>query len=301
MDNAHQVELSNFPVFSDRFQMTVDRMGYRDLRSRFLPIVQSLGAAPDVDVPSEERGIWKLATGGTFVAKRFGAVAAIGASGQFLAALRAASMLGEMLATLGSEPHKVTVLDATMDVPVDAPPVVHEFYRRATDPQQGYRLTRKKVLATQVTKVFGQRADGRESGTVYLGSRYADVRLKVYDKQHERFFHGVEAGPGVRYELTLKGGQVSLRDVYEPSGVFWAHMQNVLPRPASAPNWLVGDTGYRLPRREVPSPLERLRARIAGSADLAELVDLADSLPGGRGVLLDELCRAYPARPQSLN
>lgn len=301
MGDFQPVELSNFPVFADRFQMTIDRMGYRDLRDQFLPILHSIGAAPDFDKPSEECGLWRLASGGTFSTKRYGPVAAIGASGQFLAALRAAAMLGEMLATLGNEPHKVTVLDATMDVPVDAPPVVTEFYRRAVNPEQGFRLTRKRVLSTQVTKVFGQRSDGRESGTVYLGSRQADARLKVYDKQHERFFHGVQAGPGVRYELTIKGGQVTLRDVYEPAGVFWAHMQHVLPRPASAPNWELGATGYSLPRRPVLDPLDRLRARIASSADLADLLALVDTLPGGRSLLLPEFARAHPVGPRILN
>lgn len=289
--------LSSFPVFADRFYLTVDRMAYRDLRSRFLPILHAVGAAPDIDLPAEEKGLWRLESGGTFKVSRFGAVAGIGASGQFLAALRAQSMLGELLANLGTEPHKVTLLDATMDVPVDAPPVVHEFYRRATAADAGLRLTRKRVLATQVTKVFGMRPDGRESGTVYLGARHADVRLKVYDKQHERFFHGVNSGPGVRFELTVKSGQVTLRDVFEPAGVFWAHLQHVLPRPVGAPNWVHGETGYQLPRRELPDAMERLRARIRGSADLADLMALVDHLPGGRAILLDELNRAFPARP----
>lgn len=285
-------------VFADRFQLTMDRMSYREMRSRLMPILHAVGAAPDVDVPSEERAIWRLESGGTFAAKRFGDVAALGASGQFLAALRAAALLGEFLATLGTEPHRVTVLDATMDVPVDAPPVIAEFYREATV-GAGYSLTRKRVLATHVTKVFGVRADGRESGTVYLGSRHADVRLKVYDKQHERFYHGVKSGPGLRYELTLKGGKVTLADVYDPSAVFWSFMQRVLPRPYGVPQWVPGGLGFVLPRRPVPAPSERLRARIRGSYDIADLVALADTLPGGRQVLFDEINRAFPARPDS--
>lgn len=283
-------------VFTDRLQVTIDRMGFRDMRSRLLPLLHSIGASPDVDLPSEERSLWRLDSGGTFSTKRFGEVAAIGASGQFLAALRAAQLFGNFLSTLGTEPHKVTVLDATMDVPVDAPPVLDQFYRKATS-GEGFRLSRKRVLATQVTKVFGMRTDGRESGTIYLGSRHADLRLKVYDKQHERFFHGVETGPGVRYELTFKGGRVNLRDVYDPAPAFWSVMQNILPRPEGVPFWQIGASGFTLPQRAVPSPVERFRARLHGSADLAELIALADSMPGGRGFLRDEIDRAFPVRP----
>jgi hypothetical protein len=282
-------------VFADRLQVTVDRMAYRDLRSRLLPLLHSVGAAPDFDQPADESGLWREPDGGTFKVTRYGQVAACGASGKFLFMLRAASLLGEFLHILGSEPHKVTVLDATLDVPVDAPPVVTAFYDRATT-GDGFQLSRKRVKPTAVTKVFGQREDGRESGTVYLGSRKAEVRLKVYDKQHERFFHGIEASPGLRYELTLKGGLVTLADVYAPSPVFWHHMHYILQRPQGVPVWFPGAVGYTLPRRPLLSPLERLRMRILKSADLSEIVRLCDELPGGRAQLLDEINTAFPGR-----
>ena len=286
-------------VFADRLQVTVDRMSYRDLRGKLLPLLQGLGCAPDVDDPGTETGLWREPDGGTLKVSRYGQVAAIGASGRFLGLLRAASMLGEFLHALGSEPHKVTVLDATMDVPIDAPPVVAAIYSRATT-GDGIQLSRKRVRATAVTKVFGQREDGRESGTVYIGGRMADVRLAVYDKQHERFYHGVEdAQPGVRYELRLRGGSVTLADVYAPAAVFWHHMHRVLPRPDGVPAWLPGETGYSLPRRPVLSPLERLRKRLVNSPDIADVVALADSLPGDRATLLRELAWAYPHKDHS--
>jgi hypothetical protein len=283
-------------VFADRLQVTVDRMGYRDLRDKLLPMLQGLGCAPDVDDPATETGLWREPDGGTLKVTRYGQVAAVGASGRFLALLRAASMLGEFLHTLGTEPHKVTVLDATMDVHVDAPPVLEELYQRGTS-GDGVQLSRKRVKPTAITKVMGQREDGRESGTIYFGSRKADVRLAVYDKQHERFYHGVEdALPGVRYELRLRGGQVTLADVYAPASVFWHHMHRTLPRPDGVPPWLPGDTGYTLPRQPVLEPLERLRRRLVHSPDIAEIVRLADSLPGGRATLLRELRWAYPLK-----
>jgi hypothetical protein len=284
-------------VFADRMQCTIERMGYRDVRSLLLPLLQSLGASPDVDDPNEEKGLWRHVDGGTLKVARYGKVAAIGASGKFLAALRAAKMLGEFLHVLSTEPHKVTLLDATLDVHSDAPPVVHAFYQQATGPE-GVQLTRKRVLPTEVTKVFGQRADGRESGTVYAGSRHAETRLKVYDKQ-ERFFHGVmDAQPGVRYELTLKGGQVSMHDVYDPTGVFWHHMHRLLPKPASVGPWVRSDLGLTLERTEPLSPLDRLRRRVIHSPDIAELVHSSREIAGSRdaahALLVDLISDAYP-------
>jgi hypothetical protein len=279
-------------VFADRLQVTMDRMAYRDMRDRLLPILNSVGASPCYDRPGDEEGLWKLEGGGSFKAARFGQVVGLGSSGQFLASLRAADMLGEWLHTLGTEPHKVTVLDATVDYAVDAPPVVHAMYVRATsDP--GVQLSRKRVPASHVTKVFSQREDGRESGSVYVGSRQADVRLKVYDKQHERHYHGVDTSPGVRYELTLKAGNLTLRDVYDPASVFWNYMADVLPRPQGVPAWVAGAMGNSLPRRPVLSPLDQLRRRVL-SPDVAALVHLADTLPGGRATLMKELVWAYP-------
>lgn len=262
-------------VFADRLQVTIERMAYRDVRSLLLPILQTLGAYPDMDDPATERGLWRHVDGGTLKVSRYGKVAAIGASGRFLSALRAARMLGEFLHTLGTQPHKVSVLDATLDVAADAPPIVAAFYDRATG-LEGIQLTRKRVPATEVTKVFGQRPDGRESGTVYAGSRHAETQLKVYDKQNERFFHGImDAAPGVRYELTLKSGQATLSDVYDPTCIFWHHMHRILDKPAHVIPWVRNELGNTLPVSLVLTPLERLRRRVELSPDMAELVRLS--------------------------
>lgn len=280
-------------VFADRLQVTVDRMAYRDLRDRLLPILDTVGAAPDYDKPVEESGLWRTASGGTLHAKRWCDVVSIGASGQLLAMLRAASLFGGFLQVIATEPHKVTCLDATMDVYTDAPPVVAEFYARARTPP-GIRLTRKSIPARHVTAFMGTRDDGRESGTVYVGGRSADVRLKVYDKQHEQAGRGIQVPPCVRYELTLRAGKVTLKDVFTPAPVFWAHMQAVLPRPEGVPAWCPGESGFVVQHPAPLSILERLRKRLVFSDDIAALVRLADQIPDGRSVLQFELGRAYP-------
>lgn len=283
-------------VFADRMQVTIDRMGYRAMRDKLLPLLNSLGCSVGYDSPGEEAGLWTEPEGGTFKVAKHHAVAALGASGRFLAKLRTAQLLGEFLHLLGEDPHKVTVLDATMDVQQDAVPVVHALFKRATT-GEGVRLTRKRVPLTGVTRLMGLRADGRESGTVWVGLRGADIRLKAYDKQLERAAKGVDIGPCMRYELSIKSGAITLADVFDPTRVFWNYMQHLLPRPVGLSDWLPGAMGFTLPRKPVLSVLEQLRARLTYSTDIASLVRLVDQLPDGRAVLLRELAWVYPDKP----
>jgi hypothetical protein len=280
-------------VFADAMQVTFDRADWRAIRLDLLPLLDSLGCETRVDRPSEEAGYWRAPIGGALKAERFGSVVALGASGQFLAHLRAAALLDNYLATIGTVPHKVTRLDATMDVAVDAPPVLHRLVKRARV-GAGVQLTRKRILPAQVTTLLSTRLDGRLSGTAYFGSKTAPVRLCVYDKQKERVDAGVlDAPPGLRYELRLRNGLATLRDVSLPAPIFWHHMAGVLRRPVGVPAWSPAVDAYR-PERAVLDPDHRLRRRVEHSPDLAALVALADSLPGGRAALFREIAWAYP-------
>ena len=189
--------------------------------------------------------------------------------------------------------HKVTRLDATLDVDVDAPPVLHRLVKRARV-GAGVQLTRKRILPAQVTTLLSTRLDGRLSGTAYFGSKTAPVRLCVYDKQKERVDAGVlDAPPCLRYELRLRNGLATLRDVSLPAPIFWHHMAGVLRRPVGVPAWSPAVNAYRPDRVEL-DPDCRLRRRVEHSPDLAALVALADSLPGGRAALFREIAWAYP-------
>lgn len=280
-------------VFCDRVQVTMDRMAWRDMRAALLPLLDALGCEAKLDDPGSEAGYWQDPDGGGISAKRKGRVVAIGASGRALARLRALGMLGEFLARLSGEPHRVTVVDATLDAAGDAPPVLQEVYRVAV--AGGLRLTRKALRPRDVSRIMSPReSDGVETGTVYLGSRQAEVQMRVYDKQAERLFHGVERGPGVRYEVTVKNGLPSLRDVFEPAPMFWHYAQGVLPRPEGVPAWVVGALGFELPPVPARDDLELLRAKLRWSPDVQRVVALAMGMPNGRAVLLRELEWAFP-------
>lgn len=283
-------------VFADALQVTFDRADWRAIRLQLLPLTDTLGCETQIDQPSLESGLWRDPSGGTLTAKRYGSVVSLGASGRFLASLRAKSFLMEYLAALSTVPHRVTRLDATMDVDVDAPPVLHRLVNRART-GSGVQLTRKRVPSCHVSTFLSTRLDGRVSGTAYIGSRTAPVRLCVYDKQKERVDAGqLDAPPCLRYELRLRHGQVTLRDVAEPASIFWHSMQHVLKRPVGVPDWTPALDTFSPERVVVPAD-ERLRRRVEGSADLASLVALADSLPGGRARFFAEIDWAYPRKP----
>ena len=280
-------------VFADALQVTFDRADWRALRLQLLPLTDTLGCETQIDQPALESALWRDPSGGTLSVKRYGSVASLGASGRFLATLRSASFLLEYLSIIGTVPHKVTRLDASMDVDVDAPPVLHRLVKRART-GDGLQLTRKRVPSGHVTTYLGTRLDGRVSGTAYIGSRTAPVRLCVYDKQKERVDAGqLDAAPCLRYELRVRNGLVTLRDAAEPSAIFWNSMQHVLRRPAGVPDWSPAVDAF-VPERAVVDPDTRLRRRVESSADLAALVALADSLPGGRARLFAEINWAHP-------
>lgn len=276
-------------VFTDRLHVCYPQADFRSIRGRVVEFLDSLGCSTAYDKPHECSGLWRHADGGTLRASSVrNAWAMLQVSGALLATLRAADLLRSFLGTLGSEPGNVTLMDVTADVHTDAPPVVADVYRRATS-GEGIRLTRKRTPISEVTRFSGLNAAGVETGTVYIGARRARVRLKVYDKQHEMAQnHGVSGPPRVRYEFTIKDQAMSLRDAYEPAGLFWSYMANtgLLPVPSPMPE----RSPAPLERVEADhagllSPEDRLRRRVAFSDELRALARLADSLPEGRALL----------------
>ena len=285
--------------FCDFVGVTVPAAEWEGLRVDLSAELDAIGMGAEVD--QERAVLWRSADGfGTVKASRVGAVWAIGCSGTVCAGLRAAGRFMAYLSAIGARPHRVTRLDASVDYQVDAAPLV------ASIAQAGRRgelsLTRKRIPANAVESYTGLRADGAETGTVYCGTKLADVRMVVYDKQHERARRRLpDSGPLVRYELRLRGGTgVTLRDCAEPAGVFWHYAApDFLPAPVEAPAWVAGGTGYELARVEPLTPAQRLKQRVDTSVELAALLALAGECgPYGVEFLVSQIRQRAGVRAQ---
>ncbi|MBA7548103.1 hypothetical protein ES705_40549 [subsurface metagenome] len=235
--------------FADFVNVSLPRDAYQGCIDRVLEWAVQAGAV------SDREGLARLGDAGTIKYGLLHRVGFLGLSGAALAALRTAGLFGEVLHAIGMHPHRVTLLHATLDVPVEAAPVIRNVYRLF---KSGiYALTRKSIPKTAVTRVVGPAwPDWEESGTVYLGRRGAGVWAKVYDKRahtmavlqktlpapdpaqctRDELLGFMDPGPLTRFELSL-GRHVgcTLRDVDEPAGVFWHHVGDLArflpPRP----------------------------------------------------------------------
>jgi len=201
----------------------------------------------------------------------------------------------ELLWLLGSVPHTVSKLEIAHDLPVDGADSIASL--QALVPGETSKLLSRKGLP--VEWFLAQRdADQRYTGTMYIGKgTTARLKLKVYDKAHERRVRvGLLLPPTTRYELTFmkdyKGGGISLRDAYEPERLFWDGMPgDLLSRPPGVAPWSPADgVGW-----SAGSPVDRLPAdilsrRVSDSAELDVLARIADEMgPGGRVWLLRRL------------
>lgn len=259
-----------------------------DLFVRLRPFLDVSGFRVDWETP--EKIILRSPQGGTFLWQKRYRMWCVGVSGAACSDLRQHGQWLGFLAEIGATPHRVTRLDATLDTPTPAAGVVRQVRRRGIAGK--VQLSRKFVRPPDVqVHLAPSMIDGLETGSVYLGSKDAEVRLVVYDKREERFkATGFDVGHLTRYELRLKSGTgVTLRDVADPSGVFWHHMgRSVLRPPADTVEWSPQADGWSLDRVDPPFPMARLRRRVEESAEILALCRLADELgPTGR----EALCR----------
>ncbi len=279
--------------FADFVSFTVPSGEEPSLVAELAPEFEALGMSLERD--DGKVRLWRTGNDGwgTVRAETRGQVFAVGISGTVCAGLRAARRMRSVLAAVGSRPHRVTRLDASLDLPIDAAPVVASV--AAAGRRGELALTRKRIAPQTVETHLGLRADGVESGTVYCGGRSADARMVVYDKQHERASRKLtDTGPLTRYEVRLRGGLgISLRDCDEPAAVFWHHAApDFLPLPPGTPAWVPGGEGFVLDKLEPPTPYRRMLALLDQSPDVRRLLTLADQVgPYGLRVLLSRLER----------
>lgn len=217
------------------------------------------------------------------------------ATGAALTWLRKNELFYDYINVLGDVPHKVTRLDASVDVYLDAPLILRQL--ESEYPDDIFNFGRK---ALRVSRLYSARlSDGQLTGTWYVGHRTnARVSARVYDKQEEAFVkRGEVLPPTTRFELTFrKDFNCSLYDAIMPETLFYAHASpklidlpdhDVLPWANEGSNpWL------SLPqnKKDYSLTIEAFDKRVANSPDLLYLAELALQFgPAGEAVLMRHL------------
>lgn len=278
--------------FCDFLNVTVSSEVGSLVADELVPVLDRVGAS----VRGE--GLRSVASGGTFKHFRRGRVDVFGASGQALEALRQGGVFDDYLSALASFPHRVSLLHATADYAVDGPSVVSRVRRLGMAGRLS--LTRKQIKGENVSALFGLDADGRMTGTVYLGNRRnADVWAKVYDKRHERLCRGYpDPGPMVRVEVAVQSDVgATIADAQSPAALFcnFAAPGLVERLPGVSP-WVPLAEGHFLPARRPVSVSERIKGILDASPDVASIMRLAREGLGANAEI--ELLRLLAARFQ---
>lgn len=279
-------------VFCDHLTCSMPLADWEEFRQEAAPLFDMIGAQVDYD--SERQVQWRAGKG-TCRATRVNSVWVISATGAFLAGLRCLRIFSQYLATIASHPHRVTRLDASLDLKHDTPQVLAKLVQQASS-SEGLHVTRKRIKPQDCTRYVTQRADGLDTGSVYLGPVNADVRPVVYDKRKEQLDAGMQdLGPLTRYECRIRSGVgPSLRDAAEPTSIFWHFMGEVLDKPADAPEWTPHGLGFDVLRSPPALPAARLLRRLDASEDLRDLLRLAREVgPYGLSLMQGQIAKLY--------
>lgn len=271
---------------ADGFQITVPVGESPFLRDRIEPIVIEAGGHEVVP------GLFSLGDGGKVKFHDTPKVGVMGVSGAALAALRAAGLFLPLLGAISECPHRVTKLDIALDIPAEAGPRVRRLYRQASAGK--LQFTRKRLPGLHCRRIESVGiADGKPTGTVYVGKRTSSIWARVYDKRDELLSRAIkqhgshpdvielnDPGPLTRYELVC-GRKIgmTLRDVADPTALFWHFGSDLLKRPAGVPAWEPHSMGYELPRHE-PDPMRQLRFLLESSPDVKRVLRLVHAIGG---------------------
>jgi hypothetical protein len=248
------------------------------------------------DTADSQHILWRAPNDGTLSVRKIGAVIVASTSGLALAHLRGCNQWDDYVSQFALVPHRVTRLDASLDLAVDAAPVIAEVAARAR--AGGLRITERPVRAQDVTTYLSLNARGVLTGTVYLAPPSAEVRPKLYDKQHEQLAQfGRDIPPTLRIEIVCRSKvRATLRDAHAPRDLFFHYASPGLIRaPADVQPWRPYAEGFTLPPPTKLDPASLLMRRCDYSAELLALVTLASSYPGGLQQLharIDQMARA---------
>lgn len=256
--------------FCDYLNLT-SPLGNQDLiLSAIRPYLDMLGMSEEVE------GLFREPLkGGTFKIHPRGKVCVFGSSGAFLDALRRHGLFNQFLAEFSAFEHRVSMMHVTCDYGVDAPPVIDAVYALAKSGT--LHLTRKAISDRHVSRVISPGHDGRDTGTVYLGSKKnADVWAKVYDKGHEAFSRrGEMLGQVVRVEVAVQSDvNATLRDASLPSDIFYHFAaRSLVQAPPDYSGWVPHGSGFSLEdSRPEWTAYQRAKSILDSSLDFARFL-----------------------------
>lgn len=234
-----------------------------------------------LSLKSSDKQLFKLGSG-TMALEERARFARISLSGQVLSYFRSIGMYMELLFQLADAPHKVTRVDAALDLHTDAVPILRSLVRRY--PKQ-CALSRK----SQKTSTFfeAREPDGLRSGTFYVGHKSrAECSARVYDKSWEALkMRGEELPRTTRYEITVrKGFSPTLKDAAKPESMFWHFAApSLLKRPSGVPDWVPEPLdGWVLSKPDI-EPAEALKRLIYSDPNIATMARYVNDMgPLGR-------------------
>lgn len=277
-------------VFCDWLDVTTPPDREHDLRGSLGRLICAAGGSKLHD------DLYDLGGGKVKIGMMYG-VFRVSVSGACVRVLEIQGLWETFLAEIGEGPHRVTRLDAAVDVDhdgADSIALLQEAY-----PGGKVRISRRPV---RVTELLSTREDGRKSGTWYAGHRSgAEITCRVYDKAHQLLeTRGETIPPRTRAELTVRKG-CTLRDAFEPARVFWHYMAPaIFERPSDVPEWSSGwAEGWTMEKIDI-LPTQRLKRLIERSPELAAIIELSDSLgPKGRDMALRLISDRVRTEPSS--
>lgn len=277
------------PVFCDWLDVTTPPDREHDLRASLGPLICGAGGSKLSDE------LYELGGGKVKIGLLRG-VFRVSVSGACINILKIQGLWGNFLFELGDGPHRVTRLDAAVDLDIDGADAIDSL--QSAHPRGQVRLSRRPIAVSELLKT---RPDGRKTGTWYAGHRSAaEITCRVYDKAWQMLeVFKQEIPPRTRVELTVRKG-CTLRDAYEPERVFWHYIAPaILERPQNVPEWSSGwAEGWTMERVEL-LPAQRLKRLIERSPDLAAIIELADAVGvHGRAMAINQIQRQIKAAPE---
>lgn len=296
--------------FCDSLNVTVPFEHSDELQASCRPLLSELGASegsgaywevPHLKtIPDGRCVVDGSAAKGSVLFKRYGQVLQIGTSGTALRSMRAAGLFSHWLSVLGSYPHRVTRLDATVDLVRPAGPAVMTVYAHVR--AHGLKLGRKPTPASHCRGLLRAALYGGavETGTVYVGRRgKSEITATVYDKRNQVLdFDGDDPGDLLRVELSFSG-QVgcTLRDAALPGPLFWSYASELLSPPVDFVSWDKGDGGYDLEKLPPVDPVVAITRACERNEGLRTVIRFADRLGILRKHLWGYMNHAHPVVP----